>query len=504
MKKPVNKVVILGGGTAGWMTAAALANSFNQENTDVTLVESDQIGTIGVGEATVPTLLLFNSALRLSEEEFIRETKATFKLGIEFVDWKEKGSRYFHPFGVYGLDMDGVSFTNFWLRWKKSGGHLDYYEFNAESLAARSGKFMRVMNESGPKVMPGVHYAYQFDAGLYARFLRRYSEQRGVKRVEGKLQSVQQNATSGYIETLVLESGQSVEGDLFIDCSGFNALLIEKVMNAGYIDWSHWLPVDSAIAVPCAKSSQPLLPYTRATARGAGWQWRIPLQHRTGNGHVFCSQYMNDEEAKSILMQSLEGEALADPRVIRFKTGARKHCWVKNCIAIGLSSGFLEPLESTSIHLIQRAIFKLLSMFPSDGIIDPLINQFNKEMSEEYDEVKDFLIAHYVTTERDDTEFWRYVKNMSIPDTLRHRLELFKSRGEAMSGANGLFRDVNWFAVLKGQGLEPESYHPIADSISDDELKRRLIKVRSGVENRVNMMPSHTEYLLKNHLISES
>ncbi len=493
-KNSVKNIIILGGGSAGWMTAAALSNSLKNQFYNICLVESDQIGTIGVGEATVPTIMLFNNALGLNEDEFVRETNATFKLGIEFADWQKIGAKYFHPFGRYGLDMDGIGFTNFWLKWHQSGGKLNYTEFNVETLAAKSDKFMRIMNEDGPKVMPDVNYAYQFDAGLYAQFLRKFSERLGVKRIEGKVTRVEQNAETGFIQSLHLDNGQTIEGDLFVDCSGFKGLLIEETLKAGYSDWSHWLPTNSAVTVPSESVEAPM-PYTRATAKAAGWQWKIPLQHRVGNGHVYCSEMLGDDEAVTTLMQGLDGKPLAEPKVIRYVTGLRKKCWVKNCVAIGLSSGFLEPLESTSIHLIQRAIFKLLAVFPRNRISQPLLDKFNQEMEDEYTEVKDFLIAHYIATEREDSEFWRYVKNMDIPDSLAAKLEIFKDRGEALVGVDGLFRDVNWFAILYGQGIVPKSYHPVADAVSDDELRLRLTKVRNAVQKRLEMMPNHGQYL---------
>jgi tryptophan halogenase len=499
-KETIRNIVIVGGGTAGWMTAAALAKVLGTHRHSITLIESEQIGTVGVGEATIPMIQLYNNVLGLDEDEFVRETNATFKLGIEFVDWRRPGHSYFHPFGQYGIDMDGIGFIHYWLRWKQSGGSLAYQHFNAETEAAKARRFMRTPPESGPKTMPSINYAFQFDASLYAAYLRRFSEKRGARRIEGKVVDVGQDAESGDIESLTLENGEVVNGDLFIDCSGFRGILIEQVYNAGYDDWSHWLPVNRAAAVPCESVSE-LLPYTRSTAREAGWQWRIPLQHRIGNGYVFSDQYISEDEAVAKLLDNLDGAPLADPRVLRFVTGRRKSCWVNNCLAFGLSSGFLEPLESTSIHLIQVAIAKLLAMFPKEGISDRLRRRYNDEMAFEYDNVKDFLIAHYKVTERDDTPFWDYVRNMPIPDELQEKLDIFRVRGEVMARHQELFKETSWYAVLVGQGLEPESYHPVADAISEDELRLRLTRIRTAVQNRVNGMPAHKDFI-RQHCLS--
>ncbi|MGL6162207.1 tryptophan halogenase family protein [Microbulbifer sp.] len=494
MQNKIKNIVIVGGGTAGWMTAAALSRAMGTQLYNITLVESEQIGTVGVGEATIPLIKFFNNMLGLDEDEFVRETKATFKLGIEFKDWKTHNHSYFHPFGNIGVNMKGVNFMHFWLRWRAQGGKLDFLAFNAESAAAEAKRFMRVGAQPGPKLLPDINYAYHFDATLYAAYLRRYAEQRGTQRIEGKIVNVTQHPDSGYIESLQLDNGQTVAGDLFIDCSGFKGLLIEEVYKTGYTDWSHWLPVNSAAAVP-SENTGDLFPYTLTTAREEGWQWRIPLQHRTGNGYVYCDHYISDDEAASKLLNNLDGKPLAEPRTLKFTTGIRNKFWVKNCVAIGLSSGFLEPLESTSIHLIQRAIFQLLELFPKNEISDLLSNRFNHEMQTEYVETKDFLIAHYAVTEREDTPFWHYVKNMELPDSLKEKLEMFRLRGEVMADKDAFFNEVSWFSVLFGQGLRPEGYHPVADTLSEDELSTRLTKVRAGVQKRVEMMPSHSTYL---------
>ncbi|MBB3062022.1 tryptophan halogenase family protein [Microbulbifer rhizosphaerae] len=492
----IKDIIIVGGGTAGWMTASALSNVLGDKHYRFRLIESEQIGTVGVGEATIPMIALYNNVLGIDENEFVRETNATFKLGIEFRNWRKVGHSYFHPFGLYGVDMDGISFSHFWMRWQCEGGTLDFSHFNVETEAARSNQFMRTMHEAGPKLMPDVNYAYHFDAGKYAEYLKKRSIKQGVERIEGKIVHVQQDPDTGNIASVQLESGESISGDFFIDCSGFRGLLIEGVYRAGYDDWSHWLPVNKAVAAPCEKVREPT-PYTRSTALEAGWQWRIPLQHRTGNGYVYCDQYISDDEATQVLLDNLDGQLLADPKVLKFVTGKRKKCWIKNCLAIGLSGGFLEPLESTSIHLVQVAISKLLAMFPGTHICDAVVRRFNTEMADEYENIKDFLIAHYYVTEREDSEFWRYVRSMEIPAALSERLHLFRSRGEVFVRQTELFKENSWFSVLVGQGMVPQSYHPVADAITSDELNLRMVKVRDGVRKRLEMMPSHGEFIAR-------
>jgi tryptophan halogenase len=492
--QPIRDIVIVGGGTAGWMAASALAKAAGTAQIRITLVESQEIGTVGVGESTIPPIQRFNKLLGIEENEFIRATNATFKLGIEFVDWRRVGESYFHNFGWLGADLGtGISFMHYWLRWARSGGDPDQLQFSAEALAARAGKFGRTPPSPG-RVQPNVNYAFQFDASTYAAYLRRYSERRGVVRREGKIVDVRQNGESGLIEAVELEDGSQIRGDFFIDCSGFRGLLIEQVYQAGFEDWSHWLPNDRAAAVPAQRMAQPS-PFTVARAREAGWQWRIPLQHRTGNGYVFCSSYISDDEASSALIDSLEGTALSEPKVLRFKAGRRKAHWVKNCLALGLASGFLEPLESTSIHLVQAALTKFLDFFPMREPNPILIDRFNEEMRFQYETIRDFIIGHYKVTEREDTEFWRYCKHMSIPDSLAEKIELFMERGEVKPHRTELFSEVSWFAVLYGQGLVPAGHHPIADAMSQDDLELTLSRVRSVIRERVASLPSHAEYI---------
>jgi tryptophan halogenase len=490
----VRKIVIVGGGTAGWMAAAALAKILGTQTRDITLIESSEIGTVGVGEATIPAIILFNKMLEIDEDEFVRATHATFKLGIDFVNWRKLNHRYFHQFGLIGAELkNGVSFTHYWKRWRDMGGEPDVMQFSAEAIAAKEGRFGKAAPRAGRNV-PNVNYAYQFDASTYAAYLRRYAEERGIVRKEGTIVQVHQNAQNGFIESVELKSGERIEGELFIDCSGFRGLLIEETLKSGYEDWSHWLPNDRAVAVPCAKVGDPT-PFTGSTAREAGWQWRIPLQHRTGNGYVYSSNFISDDEAAATVLSHLDGEPLADPKLIRFKAGKRREAWKKNCIALGLSSGFLEPLESTSIHLIQVGIMRMFAFFPDKDFDRLLARRYNDEMDLLYDGIRDFLVAHYKVTERDDTPYWDYCRTMSIPESLEAKLELFRMRGEVVPDPRALFTESSWFAVLYGQGLEPQGYHPVADSLPEADLVNHLTRIRSLIRERVNELPSHGDYL---------
>ena len=491
---PIREFVIVGGGTAGWMAAAALAKCAGTHQHRITLVESAEIGTVGVGESTIPPIQLFNRLLGIEEDEFVRETSATFKLGIEFVDFRQLGTRYFHNFGLLGADLrTGISFIHYWLRWAQSGGDPDQLLFSSEAQAAKLGKFGRVPAAAGG-TQPNINYAFQFDASAYAAYLRRYSEKRGVVRREGKVVDVRQNSETGFIESVVMADGSSIRGDFFIDCSGFRGLLIEQVYKAGFEDWSHWLPNDRAVVAPAERMAQPP-PFTLARAREAGWQWRIPLQHRTGNGYVYCSSYLSDDEASANLMDSLDGTATAEPKTLRFKAGRRKASWVKNCLALGLAGGFLEPLESTSIHLVQAAITKFFDYFPDRHVVPALVARFNEEMQFQYETIRDFIIAHFKVTEREDTEYWRYCRHMSIPDTLAEKLELFRRRGEVKPRWADIFSEVSWFAILYGQGIIPQGHHPLADEISDDDLQLALSRIRSLIAQRVDALPPHEEFI---------
>ena len=486
-------VVIVGGGTSGWMTASALAQVLRGQY-NITLVESDEIGTIGVGESTIPMIALFNSMLQIDENEFMRETQATFKLGIEFLDWGRIGDRYIHSFGQIGQELWTVDFHQYWLKQYLAGKAAELEHFSINATACARNKFMRPRMDMPKSPLSHIRYAFQFDATLYARYLRKYAERRGVKRVEGRITSVQQREGDGFVKSVTLQSGQVIEGGLFIDCSGFRALLIEGTLKSGFEDWSHWLPCDRAVAVPSA-AVEPLTPFTRATARGAGWQWRIPTQQRVGNGHVFSSRFMSEDEGTAILMANLDGPALADPRPLRFQTGRRVKSWNKNVVAVGLASGFVEPLESTSIHLVQMAIAHLLTYFPATGFDDAVTEQFNRMMKLEYEWVRDFIILHYKATERSDTPFWNYCREMDVPEQLRKRMELFKADGRVFRDGEELFPKISWLQVMHGQRIRPRNYHPLTDLISEEEIAKYLDEVGGVIGACVDTMPSHAAYI---------
>ncbi|MEO8063669.1 MAG: tryptophan halogenase family protein [Pseudomonadota bacterium] len=489
---PVRKIVIVGGGTAGWMTAAAFAKTMGGRNS-IALVESEEIGTVGVGEATIPPIGDFNRSMQIDEAEFMRATQATFKLGIEFVDWHKRGESYLHPFGFYGVQMHGIYFHHFWLRHRAQGGTMPAGVFNMHTEACAQNRY-GLPRPDDRLPLPPMAYAFHFDAGLYAGYLRKRAEAMGVIRHEGRVVDVRQDGEDGFIESIKLADGRVIEGDLFVDCSGFRGLLIEQTLHAGYEDWSKWLPCDRAMAVPCERIAV-TTPYTRSIAREAGWQWRIPLQHRTGNGYVYCSEYLKDDEAASLLSGRLDGAALATPRPLRFVAGRRKETWKKNCVAIGLASGFLEPLESTSIHLIQSSIARFLFMFPGDRFDPATIEKFNSLALEEYNEIRDLLVLHYTATERDDTPFWRHCRAIDKPDSLRQKMEMYVENANIIIGAGLLFKEPSWFAIMAGQGLRPKSYHPFADIPSDQELQRRLDLMAGDVKKRVQTFPSHDEYI---------
>ncbi|WP_041522140.1 tryptophan halogenase family protein [Gilvimarinus agarilyticus] len=492
----IQKVLIVGGGTAGWMAAAAMARVLKNQYCEIQLIESDSIGTVGVGEATIPQIQLFNQMLGLDENEFLRKTFGTFKLGIQFDNWGQIGERYIHAFGGVGKDMEGVSFYHYWLKMFQLGEAPGLDQFTLNCLAAQQGRFMRPV-DAGNSPLSDIAYAFHFDATLYAMFLRDYAIERGVQRREGKIIDVSLNNDNGFIESVALEDGDCLDADFFIDCSGFRGVLIDQALNTGYEDWSQWLPCDRAVAVPCSKVSEPT-PFTRATAHKAGWQWRIPLQHRTGNGHVYCSQYISDDEATGTLLNNLDGEPLADPKLLRFTTGKRKHFWNKNCVALGLAGGFMEPLESTSIHLVQSGIAKLMSLFPNRNFDQEDIDEYNRQVDFEYDRIRDFLIAHYCITRRDDSDFWNYCRTMPIPETLQQKIAQFKKNGRIFRTNEELFNDLSWLEVMHGQGLRPRAYHPIVDTLSKDEIARRLDSIREVVQRSVEYMPTHQAFINDN------
>ncbi|MFL6845119.1 MAG: tryptophan halogenase family protein [Allosphingosinicella sp.] len=493
------RIVIVGGGTAGWMAAAAFARFFG-ERIEVRLVESDEIGTVGVGEATIPQIRLFNHGLGIDEDEFVRETCGTFKLGIEFVGWSAPGERYIHAFGTIGRDFGLIPFHHYWLRHRAEGGSASLWDFSASAEACRLDRFAR-WEERPDRLPSGLAHAFHFDASLYGAYLRRYAEARGVRRTEGKVSDVELRGGDGFVEAVVLESGERIEGDLFIDCSGFRGLLIEQALKTGYEDWSRWLPCDRALAVPCEPGGA-LTPYTRSTAREAGWQWRIPLQHRTGNGHVYCSAFMSDDEAARTLLANLDGPALADPRPLRFTAGKRRKGWNRNVVALGLASGFLEPLESTSIHLVQSAIARLLQLFPGRGFRAAEVDEYNRQTDVEWASVRDFIVFHYWANRRDG-EFWRACREMEVPEALARRVELFRANGRIFRNSEELFAEVGWLQVMTGQGVVPAGYHPLADQLSPDQLAEFLGLARKHVEHVVAQLPGHADFIARHCAIPE-
>lgn len=482
------RIVIAGGGTAGWMAAAALARTLGPV-AQVTLVESEQIGTIGVGESTIPPLVTYNRLLGINEAEFMRATQATFKLGINFENWRVEGENYFHSFGGTGKDHWSAGFQHFWLHGLERGHTEPYGEYCLELKAAEAGKFAHLPDDR-------MNYAYQLDSGLYAKFLRIMAEADGTMRIEGKIARVELDGESGDIAALVLEGDRRIEGDLFIDCTGFRALLIEGALRAGYDDWTHWLPCDSAIAIQTS-SVRPPVPYTRAIAHEAGWQWRIPLQHRQGNGVVYCSDYLSHEAALEKLLSTVEGEKLVKPNHIRFRTGARRKQWHRNCVAVGLSGGFMEPLESTSIHLIQRAILRIVRMLPAGVISQRDIDEFNDQQFTDMEQIRDFLVLHYKATDRRDTPFWRHCASMEVPASLEHKMELFRETGRVFRKNEELFAENSWVQVMMGQGINPQSHHPVAAKLRDEELRHLLGSLREQVSRTVAALPSHGDYVAR-------
>lgn len=488
-------LVIVGGGTAGWMTAALFSKMFGS-TLKIILVESDAIATIGVGEATIPPIQIFNDALKFDENDFIRRTQGTIKLGIEFQGWGKPGERYMHAFGSIGHPHGLSPFLHYYLRARESGFGGSLWDYSINDIAARAGKFARLDRIEGTP-LPGLNYAFHFDAGLYARFLRDYAERNGVERREGTITNVELNGETGFIEAVVLESGIKVTGDLFVDCSGFRALLIGDALGTGYVDWSHWLPCDRAIAVQSENVGAPR-PYTQSIAHAAGWQWRIPLQHRTGNGHVFCSASMSEDEATAILLENLEGPRIIEPRTIRFKTGRREQFWVKNCVAIGLSSGFLEPLESTSIHLIQSAAVKLANLFPDAGFDPAYVAEYNRQVITEFEGIRDFIILHYHANQRPDSPFWAACRDMAVPESLSRRIDLFRRTGRLFREQNELFHEVGWMQVLIGQNIAPATYDHMADALPESDLRQFLCDLRTLMNGAVEKMPTHADWLARN------
>lgn len=486
-------LVIVGGGSAGWMTAAALSSMLDSRKVRITLVESEQIGTVGVGEATIPDMINFNRLLGISEADFMKATDATFKLGIEFANWGRQGESYFHPFGEHGVDMQGVDFHQYWLLSHQNGSDRPIEDYSLCAAAGKANKFTHPAQNPN-SVLSKLRYAYHFNATKYAKFLRFYAEKRGVTRIEGKVETVTLAPETGHVQTLSLDNGNTIEGDFFFDCTGFRALLMRQTLGVGFEDWAHWLPCNSALTVACEHTD--VLPsYTRSTAQSAGWQWRIPTQSRTGNGHIYSTDFMGDDEAQKILMRGLDGAPIGDPRTIRFKTGCLEKFWHKNCIGIGLSSGFLEPLESTSLYLIQMGISKFISLFPTGALQPVVVAEYNRQMRQQFDQVRDFIILHYCATERDDSPFWNYCRTMEIPDSLQHKIELFREAGRVFRYEDELFSRPSWVAVMLGQNIVPKVCDPIVATLEAAQVDHSLTSMRRAMADAAGKMPTHAAFI---------
>lgn len=491
--KQMQRILIAGGGSAGWMTAAMFARLFKGLYA-ITLVESDEIGTVGVGEATIPAIKIFNDLLGLDENAFLRRTQGSFKLGIQFNDWLRPGSSYVHGFGPIGQDLEWLRCHHYWLRLRAEGRVAPFDRYSINCSAALANRFMRPRPDMPKSPIGQIAYAFHFDAGLYAEYLAEYAQARGVERRQGRIVDVAVDGDSGFLKSVTLADGSRLEADLFIDCSGFRGLLIEQALGAGYEDWSHWLPCDRAIAVPSARSAD-FTPYTRSSARPAGWQWRIPLQHRTGNGHVYSSRYMDDATAETILLDHLDAPIAGEPRRLRFVPGRRRAAWVKNCVAIGLSAGFLEPLESTGLHLIQSGILRLVRLLPDAGFDPANIAEFNRQTQFEFERIRDFIILHYKATERDDTPFWRHVRTMDVPETLARKMALFAANGRIFREDEELFAEESWIQVLIGQGVIPRAPDPLVDVTPLPEIERYLANIADVIERCVAVMPAHADFV---------
>ncbi len=493
----IQHIIIVGGGTAGWMAAAALSRLKQGRELGITLIESEAIGTVGVGEATIPPFVGFNQLLDIDEREMLAAVQGSFKLGIQFENWNSIGDSYIHPFGAYGYSIGGIAFHHVWHKFAQGGDKRPIQVFNVETMAAYFGKFARSEDyQKDRDDLPPVNYAYHLDAGQYAAFLRKYAEQRGVVRREGKVVDVALDPETGFVTSVQLDDGADLSGDLFVDCSGFRGLLIEQALETGYEDWSKWLPCNRAVALPCKRDDgSPPPPFTRATAHRAGWQWQVPLQHRNGNGHVYCSSFMEDDEAHDILVGNIAGKPQAEPNFLRFTTGRRKKFWNKNVVALGLSAGFMEPLESTSIHLINTGIDKLLSLLSLDGVTPTQEDTYNRLTAREYARIRDFLILHYNATTRDDSEFWNYVRTMEVPQTLTEKIEIFKANGQIFREEDELFTETSWAAVMMGQGIRMNSHNPMADTFDTPKTRREIDEMEQSIRFLVQHMPGHGDYL---------
>ena len=491
----IDRIVIVGGGTAGWMAASALSRLKKNRELSITLVESEAIGTVGVGEATIPPFVDFNQLLEIDESEMLAASQGSFKLGIQFENWGALGDSYIHPFGNYGYELGNMSFHHVWHFMQQAGDNRPIQVFNAETMAAYFGKFARTQ-EMQREDLPPINYAYHLDAGRYAAFLRKYAEARGVVRKEGRIEDVTLHSETGDVTSVSIDDGTVLEADFFVDCSGFRGLLIEQALETGYEEWTHWLPCNRAVAIPCNRDDGgPPPPFTKATAHAAGWQWQVPLQHRNGNGHVYCDAYMSADEATDILIGNIAGKPTAEPNHLRFVTGRRKKFWNKNVVALGLSAGFMEPLESTSIHLINTGLTKLIAVLSLDGVTQSQRDTFNRLTRKEYEKIRDFLILHYNTTKRDDSEFWNYCRNMSVPDSLSEKVALFTETGQIFREDDELFTETSWAAVMMGQGIAMKGHNAMAETLDKAATKAELDEIEKSIRFLVQHMPGHGEFL---------
>ena len=483
-------IVIAGGGTAGWVAAATFAR-FLGNRASITLVESDEIGTVGVGEATIPQIHNLIIGLGLDQADFVRETNATFKLGIEFADWSGDGRSYIHSFGFTGRGVGLIPFRQLWLRGRALGVAGEFGDYNFNIAAARLG---RMAIGTATNTIPELAYAYHFDASLFARMLRRYAEERGVRRVEGLIVDVERDSETGDILTLALNGERRIAGTFFVDCTGFRSLLLGKSLGVAYDDWSRWLPCNSALAVAC-ESSEAFRPFTQAMARNAGWQWRIPLQHRTGNGHVYCSEFISDDEAASTLLANLDGKPFGDPRPIRFTSGRRVQFWSHNCLALGLAAGFMEPLESTSIHLVQSAVARLLNLLPGNVTrLSSARETFNRLSDSEWARVRDFIVLHYFANRREGP-FWDHCRAMELPATLAEKIELFRDAGLFVREEDELFLDDSWGQVMIGHGIVPDGWSPLADNVPGEDIGPFLDSLAQSYRVRAESLPTHRQFV---------
>lgn len=489
---PIKKIVIVGGGTAGWIAAATLGNIFKDSTLTIELVESEEIGIIGVGEATIPPLLASIRSLGIDEVEFIQATQASFKWGIKFEDWHTQGESYFHPFGSVGRSIDGHDFYQCWLKSQAEGDSTPLMAHSPEAMLSEQGRFFLPFNAMHTP-LANAQYALHLDSALVGKYLRKFAENLGVTRIEGKVERVETTA-SGDIDRVILVSGQALQGDFFIDCSGFKGLLIEQTLQSGYADWSEYLPCNRAVTVQTENVGAPP-PYTVATARDAGWTWRIPLQHRTGNGYVFCDKFCTDQQAIDTLLSSVQGPILSEPRVIPFVTGIRKKVWNRNCLALGLAQGFLEPLESTAIHLVSKTLALFVRMFPDNKRDQIQIDEFNRRVLADYQEIRDFLVLHYCTTQRSDTPFWRHCATMSIPKTLQQKIDFFSVAGGLIPGVEELFQPTSWYAVFTGMGVVPQRYNPTVDALDYTKLQLSLQRGQQAIMQVVQQQPTHAAFL---------